>query len=88
MKIIRASVALFLQWFYYVAIVEDFILRFGWTLSMSLIEMGYDREVMISILAPLEVNLVLNSAKFKFLIFFLISWQVIRRFVWNFFRLE
>lgn len=35
---------------------EDFILRFGWTLSMSLIEMGYiDSDIMFSILAPLEV---------------------------------
>lgn len=45
-----------LQWFYYFAIVEDLILRFGWTLSMSLIEMGYmDSDLMFSILAPLEV---------------------------------
>lgn len=45
-----------IQWFYYIAMVEDFILRFGWTLSMSLIEMGYiDSDIMLSILAPLEV---------------------------------
>lgn len=45
-----------LQRFYYFAIVEDFVLRFGWTLSMSLIENGYiQREIMLSILAPLEV---------------------------------
>lgn len=45
-----------MQRFYYFAIVEDFILRFGWTLSMSLIENGYiQREIMLSILAPLEV---------------------------------
>lgn len=36
--------------------IEDLILRFGWTLSMSLIEMGYiDSDIMFSILAPLEV---------------------------------
>jgi len=36
--------------------IEDFILRFGWTLSMSLIEMGYmDSDIIVSILAPLEV---------------------------------
>lgn len=45
-----------LQKFYYFAIVEDFLLRFCWTLSMSLIENGYiEREIMLSILAPLEV---------------------------------
>lgn len=36
--------------------IEDLILRFGWTLSMSLIEMGYiDSDIMFSILSPLEV---------------------------------
>jgi hypothetical protein len=36
--------------------VQDLILRFGWTLSMSLIEMGYmDSDLVLSILAPLEV---------------------------------
>lgn len=44
------------QWFYYFAIVEDLILRFGWTLSMSLIEMGYmESDLVVSLLAPLEV---------------------------------
>lgn len=44
------------QWFYYFAIVEDLILRFGWTLSMSLIEMGYmESDLIFSLLAPLEV---------------------------------
>lgn len=47
---------LFFQWFYYLSIVEDLILRFGWTLSMSLIEMGYvDSDLIFSILAPLEI---------------------------------
>lgn len=54
--------------YYYFAIVEDLILRFGWTLSVSLTEMGLiHADIMSSVLAPLEV---------------------IRRFVWNFFRLE
>lgn len=35
---------------------EDLILRFGWTLSMSLIEfMNMDSDLIFSILAPLEV---------------------------------
>ena len=42
--------------FYYLSIIEDLILRFGWTLSMSLIEMGYiDSDLIFSILAPLEI---------------------------------
>ncbi|XP_055925853.1 xenotropic and polytropic retrovirus receptor 1-like [Argiope bruennichi] len=54
--------------YYYFAIVEDLVLRFGWTLSVSLTEMGLiHADIMSSVLAPLEV---------------------IRRFVWNFFRLE
>lgn len=48
--------------------VEDFILRFGWTLSMSLVKAGYvEGELMMTILSPFEV---------------------FRRFIWNYFRLE
>ncbi|XP_065090148.1 solute carrier family 53 member 1 [Ochlerotatus camptorhynchus] len=55
-KFLRDEVVYSSNWFYYFAIVEDLILRFGWTLSMSLIEMGYvDREIIVSILSPLEV---------------------------------
>ncbi|XP_008472751.2 xenotropic and polytropic retrovirus receptor 1-like, partial [Diaphorina citri] len=42
--------------YYYVAIIEDFILRFGWALSLSLTEMGYIHgDLMVSVLSPLEV---------------------------------
>ncbi|XP_052895260.1 xenotropic and polytropic retrovirus receptor 1 homolog isoform X3 [Anopheles moucheti] len=55
-KFLRDEVVYGSNWFYYFSIVEDLILRFGWTLSMSLIEMGYiDREIIVSILSPLEV---------------------------------
>ncbi|XP_062550648.1 solute carrier family 53 member 1 [Armigeres subalbatus] len=55
-KFLRDEVVYGSNWFYYFAIVEDLILRFGWTLSMSLIEMGYiEREIIVSILSPLEV---------------------------------
>lgn len=48
--------------------VEDLILRFGWTLSMSLVKAGYvEGELMMTILSPFEV---------------------FRRFMWNYFRLE
>lgn len=44
------------QWFYYLAIVENFCVRFGWTLSILLVQMGYvDSDLMLSILAPCEV---------------------------------
>lgn len=56
------------QWFYYFGMVEDLILRFGWTLSMSLVKAGYvEGELMMTILSPFEV---------------------FRRFIWNYFRLE
>ncbi|XP_046808530.1 xenotropic and polytropic retrovirus receptor 1-like [Lucilia cuprina] len=43
-------------WFYYFGIIEDLILRFGWTVSMSLIEAGYmEGDVMVTLLSPLEV---------------------------------
>ncbi|XP_055624019.1 xenotropic and polytropic retrovirus receptor 1 [Toxorhynchites rutilus septentrionalis] len=55
-KFLRDEIVYSSNWFYYFAIVEDLILRFGWTLSMSLIELGYiDREIIVSILSPLEV---------------------------------
>ncbi|ODN00179.1 Xenotropic and polytropic retrovirus receptor 1 [Orchesella cincta] len=42
--------------YYYFAIVEDLILRFGWAISLSLTEMGYVHgDLMVSVLAPLEV---------------------------------
>lgn len=54
--------------YYYFAIIEDLLLRFGWAISLSLTEMGYNfGDTMVSILALFEV---------------------FRRFVWNFFRLE
>lgn len=44
------------QNYYYFAIVEDLVLRFGWTLSVSLTEMGLiHADIMSSVLAPLEV---------------------------------
>lgn len=44
------------QYYYYFAIIEDFILRFGWAFSLSLTEMGYvHADLMVSIVAPLEV---------------------------------
>src|SRR5689334_17511434 len=42
--------------YYYFAIIEDLILRFGWTLSVSLSEVGIlHADIVVSILAPLEL---------------------------------
>lgn len=42
--------------YYYFGVVEDFVLRFGWALSLSLVEMGYIHgDLMVSLLSPLEV---------------------------------
>ncbi|CAG9857528.1 unnamed protein product [Phyllotreta striolata] len=44
------------KFFYYFAIIEDFVLRFVWTLSVYLTEYGYvSGDLMTSILSPLEV---------------------------------
>ena len=41
---------------YYVSIIEDFILRFSWAISTSLIEMGFiHADLIITISAPIEV---------------------------------
>ena len=54
--------------YYYVAIIEDFVLRFGWTLNLSLTEVGaISPDLITLVLAPCEI---------------------IRRFIWNFYRLE
>ncbi|KAL5291367.1 XPR1.2 family protein [Megaselia abdita] len=55
-KFLREEIVYTSTWFYYFGIVEDLILRFGWTLSMSLIEAGYvEGDVMVTLLCPLEV---------------------------------
>lgn len=44
------------QGYYYFAILTDLALRFGWTLSVSLTELGViHSDLMVTILAPLEV---------------------------------
>ncbi|XP_067002600.1 solute carrier family 53 member 1 [Anabrus simplex] len=55
-KYLREEIVYSSTGYYYFAIVEDLILRFGWALSMSLTEMGYvHADIMVSILSPLEV---------------------------------
>lgn len=42
--------------YYYVAIIEDFVLRFGWTLNLSLTEVGaIPPDLIMLVLAPLEI---------------------------------
>src|SRR5436309_2550877 len=53
---LREEIVYSTMFYYYFAIVEDLVLRFGWVLSLSLTEMGYlHGDLMVSILAPLEV---------------------------------
>lgn len=67
-KFLREETVYSSNWFYYFGMAEDLVLRFGWTLSMSLVKAGYvEGEVMMTLLSPLEV---------------------LRRFMWNYFRLE
>ncbi|XP_036337417.1 xenotropic and polytropic retrovirus receptor 1, partial [Rhagoletis pomonella] len=55
-RFLREEIVYSSTWFYYFGIVEDLVLRFGWTVSMSLIEAGYmEGDVMMTILSPLEV---------------------------------
>lgn len=42
--------------YYYIVIIEDFILRFGWTLNLSLTEVGaIPPDLITLVLAPLEI---------------------------------
>ena len=44
------------QSYYYFAIIEDFVLRFAWTITVSVGEGGFiHSEILKSILASLEV---------------------------------
>ncbi|CAD7002416.1 xenotropic and polytropic retrovirus receptor 1 isoform X1 [Ceratitis capitata] len=55
-RFLREEIVYSSTWFYYFGIMEDLVLRFGWTVSMSLIEAGYmEGDVMMTILSPLEV---------------------------------
>lgn len=52
----------YLQSFYYLAIVEDFILRFIWVITFLLAESEYvSNEVITSITAPLEIFRLVSS---------------------------
>lgn len=66
-KFLREELIYPVRW-YYVAILNDLILRFGWTANLSLTEiMGIPPDVITLVLAPCEI---------------------VRRFIWNFYRLE
>lgn len=56
-------------YYYYFAIIQDLVLRFGWTLSISLTELGIaNSDLMLSILAPLEIYRFVIVILFMFLL--------------------
>ncbi|KAL4219184.1 Xenotropic and polytropic retrovirus receptor 1 [Mactra antiquata] len=67
-RFLREEIVYAYKFYYYFAIVEDFILRFIWSLSVSIGE-----------------GLLVHSEILRTL---LVSLEIFRRFVWNFFRLE
>ncbi|XP_030762781.1 xenotropic and polytropic retrovirus receptor 1 [Sitophilus oryzae] len=55
-KFLREEIVYSSTFFYYFAIIEDFVLRFTWTLTIYLTEFKYvSSDMMTSITAPLEV---------------------------------
>lgn len=55
-RFLREEVVYSSQHYYYFAIMEDLLLRFGWAFSISLTEGKYiPSDLMVTILAPLEV---------------------------------
>ncbi|XP_020291001.1 xenotropic and polytropic retrovirus receptor 1-like [Pseudomyrmex gracilis] len=55
-KFLREEIVYSSPYYYYFAMIEDFILRFGWAFSLSLTEMGYvHADLMVTLIAPLEV---------------------------------
>ncbi|XP_053380259.1 xenotropic and polytropic retrovirus receptor 1-like [Mercenaria mercenaria] len=67
-RFLREEIVYAYKAYYYFAIVEDFILRFIWSLTVSIGE-----------------GLLVHSEILRTL---LVSLEIFRRFVWNFFRLE
>ena len=68
---LREEIVYSSPYYYYFAIIQDLILRFAWTLSISLTELGIaNSDLMLSILAPLEIYrfvvfaFFFNSSKF------------------------
>merc|ERR1719206_722055 len=68
-KFLREELVYSSKGFYYLAIVEDLVLRFSWAYRLMLKEFGFGSygELTTSVFAVLEI---------------------VRRFIWNFFRLE
>ena len=56
-KFLREEIVYSSKSYYYFAIIEDFVLRFGWAVSLSLTEMGFSMwgDLITSVLSPLEV---------------------------------
>ncbi|KAK3886195.1 hypothetical protein Pcinc_009654 [Petrolisthes cinctipes] len=58
-KFLREELVYSSPYYYYFGIVEDFILRFSWTFSLTLTELkitnATNSEIIVSVLAPLEV---------------------------------
>lgn len=58
-KFLREELVYSSPYYYYFGIVEDFILRFSWTFSLALSELHIvnhrNSEIIVSVLAPLEV---------------------------------
>jgi hypothetical protein len=66
-KFLREELVYPVKW-YYVAIIQDLVMRFGWTVNLSLTEVAsIPPDIITLVLAPCEI---------------------VRRFIWNFYRLE
>lgn len=66
-KFLREELVYPVRW-YYVAIFQDLVFRFGWTVNLSLTEIAsIPPDIITLVLAPCEI---------------------VRRFIWNFYRLE
>lgn len=55
-RVLREDIVYASKGYYYFAILEDFVLRFGWAVSLSLTEMGFSNgDLITTILSSLEV---------------------------------
>lgn len=83
------------QFYYYFAIIEDFVLRFIWGLSFVITQNKWvNGETMATLLAILEVCRLVSALLIQFINYIRLAIKNVsyyiyfRRFIWNFFRLE
>ena len=76
-----------MNWIYFLAMIEDFLLRFSWIAKHYLATEVFTGKVLIHLKLQMinDIPIKLGHAVLTTIFGFL---ELLRRFIWNFFRLE